>query len=501
MRQPPALHRLGPALAAVLACGASAAQPIPGSVATPLSIQLGVETLTLPARERMTLAGASLLFDAEGGWWAGPAVYGAAGGQRGGFFVGGIELQRHWRLAPKLALHTGVFAGGGGGGNAPVGGGLMLRPAASLMQDLGALQAGLSWSHLRFPDGHIRSQQWGLLLAWDGSARYWDADRAGTRAGSTERSGLGFDEGAGTLAQYRIGARRIGLIGARAERGPGTGPGALHSGWRFGVEAAAAAQGDAAGYMELLASAAHDWAPSAAHLPGWRLGLRTALGLGGGGAVPTGGGLIGKAALGASWGWPQGFRLGVDVGRVVGADSRLRVRSTTAWLALPLEPDRTRVDAIDGSGNATLARVEWVASLQHNQRVLRRDGSRGALDTVGLELNRFVDTSIYLSAQAHSAFHGGAGAYSIGLVGAGIATAPAVGRWQAGAELLVGAAGGGGVNTAGGALAQGLGWVALPGPAHSQWRAGIGVAHALRGGLNSPLVELSWSKALALPGP
>ena len=35
------------------------------------------------------------------------------------------------------------------------------------------------------------------------------------------------------------------------------------------------------------------------------------------------------------------------------------------------------------------------------------------MQTIGLKLNRFVGDSFYLSAQAHSAFAGGAGAYSV----------------------------------------------------------------------------------------
>ena len=117
-----------------------------------------------------------------------------------------------------------------------------------------------------------------------------------------------------------------------------------------------------------------------------------------------------------------------------------------------------------------------------------------------MKLNRFVDDNIYLSAQAHSASAGGAGAYSIGLIGAGLATA----RRRAarlGAELLLGAAGGGGVATAAARLRRSLAWAGWRVTRESELRVGVGAVKALRGGeLRSGVLELTWTRALGLGG-
>src|SRR5262245_35514910 len=63
-----------------------------------VDLSLGYEQLKLPGDEKMGLLGGSVLFPLGGDWWAGPAVYGAASGQRGGLFVGGAELQRRFAL-------------------------------------------------------------------------------------------------------------------------------------------------------------------------------------------------------------------------------------------------------------------------------------------------------------------------------------------------------------------------------------------------------------------
>jgi hypothetical protein len=166
-------------------------------------------------------------------------------------------------------------------------------------------------------------------------------------------------------------------------------------------------------------------------------------------------------------------------------DAPLRARTAQLWLAMDLEPVAA----------APAVRHEWVATLQHYARSKRVDGRSRDLQTMGLKLNRYVGDSVYLSGQAHSAFAGGAGAYSIGLIGAGIATPLAQTGWQFGAEALFGAAGGGGVVTGGGGIVQAFAWAGWRTGPEQQLRAGLGAVRSLRGDLATPMAELSWMRA------
>lgn len=491
------MHRQAAALLCLAAAHPCLAQdagaPALRAELLPTSGMLGVESVRLPQGERMGLVGGSLLFDISNDWGLGPAVYGAATGERGGLFVGGVEVQRRWPVTRGWALAAGLFAGGGGGAAAPVGSGLMLRPALTLLTDLGpSLQAGLSWSHVRFPSGDIRSNQLGVVLAWRQEFRHYVGAGSGTTVTSSQSSGLGFDRMAATATQYRFGdgsGRHIGLAGARVERRSGL------NGLIWGLEAAGAAAGDAAGYMEILGSAGVSVAPLPEALPSWRVGARLAAGLGGGGAVPTEGGLFGKASLGTEISPLPGWSIGAEIGTVRRANSPLRARMAQVWLGVDLEP------GLDGRGTAVgrVVRAEWTAALQHHTRVPRKDGRIGSLDTIGLKLTRELGEHVYATGQAHSAFGGGAGAYSVGLVGLGVATRPDS-PWRFGAELLAGAAGGGGVQTGGGALYQALAWAGLASAGGSEWRVGVGAARARRGGSTSPVIELSWTRAFGLAG-
>ncbi|MGY0197336.1 hypothetical protein ACWA7J_19910 [Leptothrix sp. BB-4] len=482
------------AWSAALALGVSTAWAA-AAAEIPTRSSLGFERVTLPGGEGMGLLSGALLFETADGLWAGPAVHGAASGRRGGLFVGGVQVERDWRLGQGRTLTAGLYAGGGGGAAAPVGGGLMLRPALTLWQRTGpGWQIGLSGSQVSFPSGDIRSRQFGVALAWDGAFRHLGPTGDEVLAPG-QRSGLGLDRMAGTWLDVSIATaagprRRIGLLGARAERLD------ADSGLSWGIESAAAARGDAAGYMEILASAAASIAPLPQLAPSLRGSVRLSAGLGGGGSVPTGGGPIGRVVAGLQASPADGWHAGVEAGVLRGLDSPLRARVAGAWLAFDLE----RLGAAASLPPGPPVRTDASAALLHYTGVRRNDGRTLALDTIGLKLNRYLGEHLYLSGQAHSAFAGQAGAFSIGLIGAGLSARPAPG-WQIGAEALAGAAGGGGVATGGGLLLQGIAWAGWqPDGATGEWRAGIGQARGRQGGVSTPVVELGWARRFELGG-
>ena len=105
-----------------------------------------------------------------------------------------------------------------------------------------------------------------------------------------------------------------------------------------------------------------------------------------------------------------------------------------------------------------------------------------------LQVNRFVTPNVYLTGQAHSAYAGGAGAYSVGLFGVG-AQLPVTSRIRLGAEALGGAAGGGGVDTQGGAIVQGRAYVDVSLTDALSLRIAGGKIKSVHGGLDAPVVD------------
>ena len=251
--------------------------------------------------------------------------------------------------------------------------------------------------------------------------------------------------------------------------------------------------------MDLLAHAGHSLA-----LGPVRLGLRAAVGLGGGGAVLTGGGAMARLDATLQADLPAGWQLGAGLGRVRGQASTLRGQRAELWLAHSLEPGAAP-GAPDRAG--TVRPADWGGGLLHIAPLQRANGSKQALEAIGLLLNQGVGSLLggqaYFSGQAYSALGGAAGGYSIGLVGAGWASGGDADLWRGGAELLAGGAGGGGVKQASAALLLGQAWLSqrMVDPAQ-RLRLSVGALVPLQDGkATAPVVALLWTRSFGLVGP
>ena len=474
---------------------AASPEDAPWSLTTnPARLRLTAERVKLPGDERMGLVGTSYLVEFAPGWSVGPAAYGAITGERGGLFTLGGEISHTHRLGGSLGVEVGLYAGGGGGGSAPVGSGLMLRPHIDLLWDFAGQRAGLSLSKVRFSEGRIDSTQvglvWNLLTDFPHFRQGEPAlaprppSGAGGWLGGLQRSGVGIDRMHAVLGVYspgggarRVGGApldgRIGLAGARFEQ-------SLSHGLYWGLEAAGAASGGVAGYAEYLGTLGleSEWLGDRLYLGG-----RVAAGMGGGGLVDVGGGLLLKAgAYGV-------LRLAGDLGMTLEAglarspQGSFQATYASTSLVWVLDNARSRLDPMRA------VRTEWVAGIERYPAA-RRDGSTRDLRAVTLQVNRFVTDSLYLTGQAHSALGGGAGGYTAGLLGAGFQQRWP-GGWHAGVEALAGAAGGGGVDTAGGFIVQPMAYAGYALSPEISLRLGAGRIDSIKGGLKGNVVGFS----------
>jgi hypothetical protein len=489
-----ALPRLVPlALAGGLALHAAPvhAQDAAPTGAAPLRaldarVRLGAERVHLPGGERMGLAGITELLNVDGEWWAGVGVYGAATGRRGGLFVPGVEGAWSHPFNDWLAVDAGLFAGGGGGAAAPVGGGLMLRPHVDLVFRFPGFFTGPTFSKVWFTSGQINSNQVGWMLNFDSSFRYRPAAFTGA-ATDGSATGLGFDhvDAMVTFAKPRHAVAtggapltsRIGLVGLRAER-------SIDGPLWAGIEAAGAGSGGVAGYAEVLGTAGLRWPVISDRLS---LGVRASAGLGGGGGIDTGGGLLVKSAAGATLRLTDTLGIGAELGVVDAPRGHYKAVTGAVSLNWKLDVPQADLDNWFDVKPGTPTRMEFGAAVER-YRAARKDGHAAALEAVVLQVNRFVTPAVYLTGQAHSAFAGGAGAYSVGLFGVG-AQLPVAPRIRIGAEALAGAAGGGGVDTQGGALMQARAYVDVALTDSLSLRVGAGKIKSLHGGLDAPVVD------------
>jgi len=447
--------------------------------------RVGFERIKFPGDEGVGLVGTSYLVDVPllEGLSAGPAVYGAITGRRGGFFAIGAEVAWRRQLAGPLGIELGLFAGGGGGAGAPVGSGLMLRPHADLLWDFGPFALGLSVSHVRFPSGEIASTQVGVVLNAINNFRYVPASDLSTPVRSSGRAGLGFDRIQLVAGAYRVRSgtllsdgslapRDIGTVGIRAEQSFGPN---LY----WGLEANGAVQDRVAGYAEYLGTLGFETEVVRNTL---NVGARIGLGMAGGGGVQTDGGLFGKAAVYGVVRLSNEFGLALEAGAAGARHGDFRAAHASASLVWALDGPQS-----DNSA-ARPTRTDFSVGLERYDAA-RRDGTTQALEAGVLKVNRYLSRNFYLAGQVHSAVGGGAGGHLTALIGAGW-NQPVGGRFHVGAEMLAGAAGGGDVDSRGSVVQPMLyaGYQLTPAVA---LRLGAGRVKALDGPLSSTVVDLA----------
>jgi hypothetical protein len=424
-------------------------------------VRAGYEELTLPGSEKLGLLGLGYLIDSKldehSSFYYGLGVYSAVSGQRGGFFTGGGELGLRYR-AGRLVLDGGLFVGGGGGGAAPQGGGLMLRPHAGALYDFGTFALGLEYSMVRFPNGNIDSNQVALVAEFPFRSLFADDDKVGDLSGLDLRMASVYI--APTLQHYSppSSARQAAGVQDMTLAGIELGRYINSNAWFF-LESAAAFRGDADGYAELLGGVGYRY-PLTDRLA---LQARLAAGAAGGGSIDTGGGFIYKVSLGAEVALTGALSLGLDYGIIDAPDgtfeagmARVSLRYATGMVTpadvesrIPSESVRTGKWALRGSHVTYLS-----------DPTLRKDAGGGDVNLIAIKADRMLSERFYVTGQAAAAYEGDAGGYATGLLGAGYRQMLSD-RLSIRAELLAGPAGGGGINTSGGAILQpmvGLSW-------------------------------------------
>jgi len=467
----------------------AAESDVPSLAIPPAHARLGYEQVRFPGGgPRTGLVGTSYLVDLVDvpGLSLGPAVYGAVSGRHGGFFTLGGEAAWRQRLAGPFGIELGLFAGGGGGGGAPEGSGLMLRPHADVLWDLGPMAVGLSLSHVNISGGKVASTQLGLVLNAATDFRFVPAERLREPALAGGRAGLGFDRIQLVGGAYRTPAgrtlndgqplpRTISTLGVRAEQAWG-------SNGYWGVEALRAGRGGVGGYAEYLGTLGLE---RELMRNGLTAGVRVAAGAAGGGGVSTGGGLLVKAAGYGIVRISDEFGLALEAGYARAPNGNFRGFEGSAAI----------VWALDGPGRAgpaaRPARTDFSVGAERLDAP-RDDGSERPLTAVTLRLDRYLTKNAYVAGKVLSAAGGAASGYSGALVGAGWMQPFDFGgtsRLHAGAELLAGAAGGGRVDGRGALFAPRV-YAGLQLTPTLALRAGAARMKALDGRLNSNVFDL-----------
>jgi hypothetical protein len=476
-------------------------------------LRITYDATTLPGNEPMGLLGVNYLFNLPSSFYIGFGGYGAVDGQRGGFFTGGLEAGWEPWLVGPMYFDVGAFAGGGGGGAAPQGGGLMVRPHVGLLFEVGRERYGLAYSWVDYPNGGISSRQLAFQFEHPVSSIYANSSLSGRRIAARE---LPADAAAGArLSQSDFSAVTYVYSPVSGSRVRGGGSLTTESTlvgirWRrfirkdqfIALEGAGAAGGVTDGYAQVLATLGYTF--DFGRRRQWSILGRSGFGAGGGGAVDTGGGLLTQTEVGVSHVWRHGLSAELGVGYVSAPEGHYQawtgsLRLGYAFHTLGYVRGGRRLSEDD-----QLDVFTWrLHSVHETYTAPAWKGARRAstLQLIGVKSDYLLNDNFSVSGQALAAYEGGAGGYAVGLLGAGWTSNPSLNhKLRLVVDAGLGAAGGGGIDTGGGAIAQGTIGVAYIAGKHLDLTAAYGQAVALDGGLDTPVIEFGLSYRFASLG-
>ena len=387
--------------------------------------------------------------------YGGITLYGAATGRRGGFFTGGYTLGVESQLIDNWIFDSGVYVGAGGGGAAAQGGGLMIRPHIGLKYDFSWSSLGLNYSYIDFPNGDISSDAITLSLdiPFTSPTLNWEDDELnvtdyfGTELNnvSRHRSHLA----ARVRAYYPSNDSKttsggsfndsLGLVGVDYSY-------FLDENWFATFETAGAVFGGVGGYAELLAGIGYRLPLSKND----RLALLPALTIGGagGGAVETGGGFVARANLGLEYRLSPDLSMIMDGGYLTAPDGSFDTPYFGLNLAYLMESFALDQKGVPLEETDVIKTNKWRFRPAHQWyfNAQRKGGSSSDMELLGGKIDWMGGDWWYLTGQGLSAYDGGAGGYSEGHWGVGI-LGPSWKNFQFYGEMLIGAGGGGGVDS------------------------------------------------------
>jgi hypothetical protein len=398
-------------------------------------------------------------------------------------------------------LDAGVFVGGGGGGAAPQGGGLMVRPHIGLQYKTGIGRIGLQFSQVDFPDGDIDSQQIALsyekaftTLAsphWLKEKRLRSYDNFTIRKNKPATQDVSFiiqnyDLPNGAInTEGKIQDNKMSLVGIEWDY-------FLDDNTFFRLQPLGALGGDSDGYASLLMGLGYRYKIT----NNTSLKLAGTLGASGGGRVATGGGFTADAAMNLQHRFDNGLLVGLRAGVVGAPDGDFEATSLGLLLGYSDQPPAKKVFS-----GADIKPRHWRLRGTHQTYRPRGDTRRKFSDVednrnihlFGLQTDIFMNKKIYLTGQAIGAYDGGAGGYAAGLIGAGYMTP----FWDKSrlvfnAELLVGAAGGGGLAVGDGLVSQAMLGIGYRTSRASSLHASYGLIKSHNGTFEADVINLTF---------
>ena len=461
------------ALAAVIQFAADSRE----AEAQNLTFETGVERLTSP---ETLIEGLNRIFIGHQftpNLSFGQGFYSATLGDAGGAFFWGFEGVARLPLSNGFSLSASGFVGGGGGAAQVIGDGTMLRAGLALdyqVTEAWALQLSGAW--VRIDGAPIDGPAVGI-----GVRRQIGDQVPGAWTPQLDAAGFvatGYVSPGSVRDRYDRQQSNVALMGAKALFDLGD-----NTQLNLGIAGAAAG---AQGYMQATAGARRNFPLAHADIF-----VEGGAGFGGGGIVDTGAGPILTAAAGLSMPVTRTMDAELSLGATAAPTGSFRAGTVSLGVLRNFSRTRTQGQGVTESGANRWAFSGGISLQQTGSNYFIGDSNTARFVVMQeSSIDYFLGRNLYVTGNGQTTLHGGTAGYAVGLLGLGYQF-DLGSRWALSVEGHVGAAGGGGVNTAGGVVG-GL-RAEVDYYVTENWAVSLGLGHlaALRGtGMSSNVANL-----------
>lgn len=408
------------------------------------------------------LLGTHINFNLYKGFYLGPSLYSAMGGDLGGLFVIGANAGYKHPIYKGLSIDTGYFAGGGGGQNVNEDpSGFMSRAHLGLSYNFRYFELGVEYADVNYPDYGISDREFSLTFSIPGTLLVGSPNYQDTS--TTDLSGIFSSRGLNFYRMF-IGMYQesyflnnstdtngnelsdtMQLVGAK-------GGAFINPNIYLGFSSAGAYDSSKNGYMDFYMMLGFQ--KYFTHQ--FFYNIEADVGAGGGGSTDTGTGLIYKSSIGLGYSFLPAFSLLLEGGYLTAPNGNFEGPFASLGLYYQFFNSGPQSFTSDiGNGHYTFEGWNISAQTERYINPQRSSSSRQVedIDLAVIELSKAINKTFSITGQAASAYAGNAGSYATGMVGPSVHS-PSWHGLSLTSDLLIGAAGGGGMDVDSGAVYQ-----------------------------------------------
>jgi hypothetical protein len=401
-------------------------------------------------------------------FYTGIGIYGAVSGARGGFFTLGVNAGIKKYFSQNFYLDTGFHFGGGGGARALDGGGAFILPHFNLGYNFKNFSINSGWSYVNFFDsGKIKDHQLniGIEIPIDFQFSNFKYSEKEINLKNLENSSWNKKPKRNSLMAHFNNLKVLSkensttnevLEGKTIKLAGFEFASYLNNNWFTFLKVDGAYDGIKAGYMDVFLGGGYHLSMNKNRT---NILAKFGIGAGGGGGVDTKGGFLLYPDISLEQQLLKDIYVSINKGYLFSPNRHFYTSNFGFGIKYYIERNGIKTN----NNSFTKAKFKGFEVIVKQDlyfnavrdKIINNSNLKENLHQISLQINLDLNNNIYIAGQTSFANFGNAGAYAEGIVGLGLKTNSIFNNsTKLFAQVLSGAAGGGGISTGEGLIVK-----------------------------------------------